>query len=88
MMDSARIDPELSRWLRWASERGSTPMFVHTFGRRCAHRLLGGLPLLRSAALQISAGILRTRESIEEARLRLEPSKVKEPLSQLFTSSV
>ena len=29
-MDSAHTDPELSQWLRWASERGKTPMFVRT----------------------------------------------------------
>jgi len=28
VMDSAHTNPELSQWLRWASEVGSTPMFV------------------------------------------------------------
>lgn len=27
-MDSANADPELRHWPRWASEWGSTPMFV------------------------------------------------------------
>jgi hypothetical protein len=30
MMDSASTDPELRHWLRWALERGNTPMFVRT----------------------------------------------------------
>ena len=29
-MDSPLKDTELHRWLRWASEQGSTPMFVST----------------------------------------------------------
>jgi hypothetical protein len=29
-MVSANTDPELRDWLRWASETGSTPMFVRT----------------------------------------------------------
>jgi hypothetical protein len=29
-MHSPHDDPELSQWLRWASEQGSTPMFVRT----------------------------------------------------------
>ena len=28
MMLSANTDPELSQWLRWATESGDTPMFV------------------------------------------------------------
>jgi hypothetical protein len=32
MNDSAYTDPELHDWLRWASEGGSTPMFVRTVG--------------------------------------------------------
>jgi hypothetical protein len=28
-MNSPHNDPELSQWLRWASERGNTPAFVH-----------------------------------------------------------
>jgi hypothetical protein len=28
MMVSAPTDPELSQWLRWASESGDTPVFV------------------------------------------------------------
>jgi len=27
---ASNTDPELSWWLRWASENGSTPMFVRT----------------------------------------------------------
>ena len=30
MNDSAHTDPELSQWLRWASEPGNTPMFFRT----------------------------------------------------------
>jgi hypothetical protein len=29
-MDSAHTEPELSQWLRWASERAKTPAFVRT----------------------------------------------------------
>ena len=29
-MDPGYTDLELSRWLRWASERGNTPVFVQT----------------------------------------------------------
>jgi len=30
VMDPAHTGPELSQWLRWALERGNTPMFVRT----------------------------------------------------------
>jgi hypothetical protein len=30
MNDSPHTDPELSQWLRWASEDGNTPSFVPT----------------------------------------------------------
>jgi hypothetical protein len=30
VMHSAHTDPELRLWLRWASDQGSTPMFVRT----------------------------------------------------------
>jgi hypothetical protein len=30
VMDSAHTAPEPTQWLQWASESGSTPMFVRT----------------------------------------------------------
>jgi hypothetical protein len=37
MMDSANTAPELSHWLRWASESANTPMFA---------RLIAGAALI------------------------------------------
>jgi hypothetical protein len=52
-MDSANTDPELHRWLRWASERGNAPAFV----RRVAEAaLIASMPdylLLRPVLLEL-----------------------------------
>ena len=51
MMDSANTDPELRRWLRRASESGSTPMFVRTVAEAaliaCSKRMAGLLLVSR-----------------------------------------
>jgi hypothetical protein len=52
-MDSARIDPELSRWLRWASERGNTPMFVRTVAEADLIACLPDYALLRPVLLEL-----------------------------------
>ena len=39
-MDSAFTDPKLRRWLRWASERGNTPMFVRTVAEAAPARAI------------------------------------------------
>jgi hypothetical protein len=39
VMDSPRTDPELRDWLRWASESGSTPMFVRRVIIRTGQRM-------------------------------------------------
>jgi hypothetical protein len=47
MMDSAHTDPELSRWLRWASERGHTPAFVRTVAEAALMACMPNYALLR-----------------------------------------
>ena len=48
-MDSAHTDSHLSQWLRWASERGNTPMFVRTVDEAALVACMLDYVLLRSA---------------------------------------
>jgi hypothetical protein len=53
MMDSAHIDPELSQWLRWTSESGSTPMFVRTVVESALMACLPDYALLRPVLIEL-----------------------------------
>ena len=53
MMDSAHTDPELSQWLRWASERGITPMFVRTVAEAARMASSPDCVLLRPVLLEL-----------------------------------
>jgi hypothetical protein len=53
MMDSANTDPELRSWLRWASERGSTPMFVSKVADAACLACLPDYGLLRPVLLEL-----------------------------------
>jgi hypothetical protein len=46
-MDCPHTDPELHNWLRWASERGNTPMFVRTVVEAASMACLPEYALLR-----------------------------------------
>jgi hypothetical protein len=46
-MHSANTGPELSQWLRWASERGNTPMFVRTVAEAARMACIPDYVLLR-----------------------------------------
>jgi hypothetical protein len=52
-MDSAHTDPELSQWLRWASERGNTPTFVRTVAEADLIACLPDYALLRPVLLEL-----------------------------------
>jgi hypothetical protein len=53
MMDSARTDPELSQWLRWASEQGNTPTFVRTVAEAALMACMPDCALLRPVLLEL-----------------------------------
>ena len=53
MMDSANADPELSQWLRWASEQGHTPMFVRTLAEATLMACMPDYALLRPVLLEL-----------------------------------
>lgn len=53
MMDSRRTDPELSQWLRWASERGKVPMFVRTVAEAARMACIPDFVLLRPVLLEL-----------------------------------
>jgi hypothetical protein len=53
MMDSANSDAELRGWLRWASERGNTPMFVRTVAEADLIACLPDYALLRPVLLEL-----------------------------------
>jgi hypothetical protein len=52
-MDSAHADPELSQWLVWASERGSTPMFVRTVAEAARMACVPDYVLLRPVLVEL-----------------------------------
>jgi len=52
-MDSARTDPELSQWLRWASVQGHTPMFVSKVAEAARMACIPDYVLLRPASVEL-----------------------------------
>ena len=52
-MDSAHTDPELSQWLRWASEQGHTPVFVRTVAEAARMACTPDYVLLRPVPLEL-----------------------------------
>jgi hypothetical protein len=53
MMDSAGTDPELHAWLRWASEWGTTPMFVSKVAYAACLACLPDFEMLRPVLLEL-----------------------------------
>jgi len=53
VMDSAGTDPELRDWLRWASERGNTPVFVRTVAEAARMACIPDYVLLRPVLLEL-----------------------------------
>ena len=52
-MDSPRTDPELSKWLRWASERSNTPVFVRTVAEAALMACSSDYVLLRPVLVEL-----------------------------------
>jgi hypothetical protein len=52
-MHSSHTDPELSQWLRWASEGGNTPMFVRMVTQAALIACLPDYALLRSVLVEL-----------------------------------
>ncbi len=52
-MDPACIDPELRDWLRWASEWGTTPMFVSKVADAASAACIPDYELLRPVLLEL-----------------------------------
>ena len=52
-MDTAHTDPELSQWLRWASEGGKTPMFVRTVAEAALMACSPDYALLRPVLVEL-----------------------------------
>ena len=52
-MGSARTDPELSQWLRGASERGNLPVFVRTVAEVALMACSPDYALLRPALVEL-----------------------------------
>ena len=46
-------DPELSQWLRWASERGNTPAFLRTVAKAALIACLPDYALLRPVLVEL-----------------------------------
>jgi hypothetical protein len=53
VMDSPHNDPELSQWLRWASEQRSTPTFVGTVAEAARIARSPDYVLLRPVLLEL-----------------------------------
>jgi len=53
MMCSANTDPELSQWLRWASESGEVLAFVRTIAEAALIACLPDYELLRPVLLEL-----------------------------------
>jgi hypothetical protein len=53
VIDSAHTDPELSQWLRWASEGGNTPMFVRTVTEAARMACMPDYVLLRPVLVEL-----------------------------------
>ena len=52
-MKFAHTDPELSQWLRWASEPGNTPMFVRTVAEAALMACMPDYVLLRPELVEL-----------------------------------
>jgi hypothetical protein len=52
-MHSANTDPVLRDWLRWAPERGSTPMFVRTVAEAALMACMPDCVLLRPVLVEL-----------------------------------
>ena len=52
-MDSAGTDPELRDWLRWASEWGTTPMFVSKVADAASAACTPDFEMLRPVLLEL-----------------------------------
>jgi hypothetical protein len=52
-MDSAHTDPELSQWLRWASEQGRTHAFVRMVAKAALMACTPDYVLLRPVLLEL-----------------------------------
>jgi len=54
-MDSANTDPELRDWLRWASEGGSTPMFMRKVAEAALIACSTDYDLLRPVLVELKS---------------------------------
>ena len=52
MNGSAHTDPELTQWLRWASEGGNTPTFVCTVDEAASMACMPDHELLRPVLVE------------------------------------
>ena len=52
-MHSPHTGPELSQWLRWASEQGNTPVFVRTVAEAALMACMPDYVLLRPVLLEL-----------------------------------
>jgi hypothetical protein len=52
-MDSPHTGPEVRQWLRWASERGNTPMFARTVAEAALVACIPDYILLRPVLLEL-----------------------------------
>jgi hypothetical protein len=62
MIYSANTDPDLSDWLRWASESHKVPMFVQTIADAAFHADLRNYELLRPLLLELKRERPRTSQ--------------------------
>jgi hypothetical protein len=53
MFDSAATDPELTKWIRWASQSGEVPMFVRTVAEAAMIADAPHYALLRTVLLEL-----------------------------------
>jgi hypothetical protein len=60
MTYSANTDPELTDWLRWASESGEVPIFVRTVAEAAFLADLRNYALLRPVLLELKRQWPRT----------------------------
>jgi len=65
MIFSATNDPELTDWLRWASESHEVPKFVETIADAAYHADLRNYELLRPVLLELKRQRPRTTRDSE-----------------------
>ena len=63
MMHSPHTDPELSHWLRWASESGNTPSFVRTVAEAALIACTPDYLLLRPVLIELKLRYPEDRRS-------------------------